>query len=29
MRGDVMRSLFGFEAETVTSGGKTWVVPRV
>lgn len=29
MRGEVMRSLFGFEAETVALGGKTWVVPRV
>lgn len=28
MRADVMRSLFGFEAETVALGGKTWVVPR-
>ena len=29
MRGEVMRSLFGFEAETVALGGKTWVVPKV
>ena len=27
MRADVMRTLFGFEAETVTSGGRTWIVP--
>jgi ABC-type cobalamin/Fe3+-siderophores transport system ATPase subunit len=29
MRADVMRALFGFEAETVSHGAKTWVVPRV
>lgn len=28
MTPDVMRSLFGFEAETVRAGGRTWVVPR-
>jgi iron complex transport system ATP-binding protein len=29
MTPEVMRGLFGFVAETVTVGGKTWVVPRV
>ncbi len=29
MRPEVMRSFFGFEAETVTSGGRTWIVPRI
>jgi iron complex transport system ATP-binding protein len=29
MNPEVMRGLFGFEAETVTVEGKTWVVPRV
>lgn len=29
MTPEVMRGLFGFAAETVTVGGKTWVVPRV
>lgn len=29
MRAEVMRGMFEFEAETVTAGGKTWVVPRV
>jgi iron complex transport system ATP-binding protein len=29
MRAEVMRELFGFEAETVVSGGRAWVVPRV
>jgi ABC-type cobalamin/Fe3+-siderophores transport system ATPase subunit len=29
MRGDVMRELFGFAAETVSIGGRNWVVPRV
>lgn len=29
MRAGVMRSLFGFEAETVTRGGRTWIVPAV
>lgn len=28
MRADVMRSFFGFDAETVTAGGRTWIVPR-
>ena len=28
MRAEVMRALFGFNAETVVSGGKVWVVPR-
>lgn len=28
MRTDVMRSLFGFDAETVSAGGRTWIVPR-
>jgi iron complex transport system ATP-binding protein len=28
MREDVMRTLFGFEAETVASGGRMWIVPR-
>jgi ABC-type cobalamin/Fe3+-siderophores transport system ATPase subunit len=28
MTPDVMRALFGFEAETVRAGNKTWVVPR-
>ncbi len=28
MRAEVMRELFGFEAETVSSGGRTWIVPR-
>ena len=28
MRPGVMRELFGFDAETVTSGGRTWIVPR-
>jgi iron complex transport system ATP-binding protein len=28
MRADVMRELFGFEAETVAAGGRTWIVPR-
>ena len=28
MRAEVMRELFGFNAETVVSGGKVWVVPR-
>ena len=25
---DVMRRLFGFEADTVTSSGRTWIIPR-
>ncbi|MGZ5460575.1 MAG: ABC transporter ATP-binding protein, partial [Thermoanaerobaculia bacterium] len=29
MRADVMRSLFGFDAEIVSSGGRTWIVPGV
>jgi iron complex transport system ATP-binding protein len=29
MRAEVMRELFGFEAETVTAGDRSWVVPRV
>ena len=28
MRAEVMKAMFGFEAETVAIGGKTWVVPR-
>jgi ABC-type cobalamin/Fe3+-siderophores transport system ATPase subunit len=28
MTGEVMRTLFGFEAETVAAGGRTWIVPR-
>jgi iron complex transport system ATP-binding protein len=28
MRSDAIRSLFGFEAETVVVGGKPWLVPR-
>jgi iron complex transport system ATP-binding protein len=28
MRAEVMRELFGFEAETVVAGGRSWVVPR-
>lgn len=28
LRPDRMRELFGFEAETVIVGGKTWIVPR-
>jgi iron complex transport system ATP-binding protein len=28
MTEEVMRSLFGFEADTVASGGRTWIVPR-
>jgi len=28
MTPEVMRRLFGFEAEVVRAGGKTWVVPR-
>lgn len=28
MTTDVMRSLFGFEAQVVSSGGRTWIVPR-
>ena len=29
MRPEVMRQLFGFEAQTVASGGRTWIVPNV
>lgn len=29
MRPAVMAKLFGFDAETITSGGRTWIVPRV
>jgi iron complex transport system ATP-binding protein len=29
MRADVMRDLFGFEAETITRGARTWIVPAV
>jgi hypothetical protein len=28
MRPEVMQSLFGFRAETVSAGGRTWIVPR-
>jgi iron-chelate-transporting ATPase len=28
MSEEVMRTLFAFEAETVASGGRTWIVPR-
>lgn len=28
MRAEVMRTLFGFDAETVAVGGRTWIVPR-
>jgi len=27
LRTDVMRTLFGFDAETVSAGGRTWIVP--
>ena len=29
MRPEVMRAYFGFEAETIASGGRTWIVPRL
>ena len=29
MTPEVMRSFFGFEAETLASNGRTWIVPRV
>ena len=29
MRAEVMRELFGFEAETIARGGRTWIVPAV
>jgi iron complex transport system ATP-binding protein len=28
MTGEVMRTLFGFEADTVSTNGRTWIVPR-
>jgi len=28
MRADVMETLFGFQAETVVAGGRSWVVPK-
>ena len=28
MRAEVMHDLFGFDAETVSSGGRTWIVPK-
>lgn len=28
MRPEVMRTFFGFDAETVVAGGRTWIVPR-
>jgi iron complex transport system ATP-binding protein len=28
MRPAVMRQFFGFDAETISSGGRTWIVPR-
>ena len=28
MTAEVMRTLFGFDAETVASGGRVWIVPR-
>jgi ABC-type cobalamin/Fe3+-siderophores transport system ATPase subunit len=28
MRAEVMRELFGFDAETVSTGGRTWIVPK-
>lgn len=28
MRPDVMHQLFGFDAQTVVAGGRTWIVPR-
>lgn len=28
MRPEVMRDYFGFEAETVVSGGRNWIIPR-
>jgi ABC-type cobalamin/Fe3+-siderophores transport system ATPase subunit len=29
MRPEIVRDLFGFDAQTVTSGGRTWIVPDV
>lgn len=29
MRPEVVRDLFGFDAQTVSSGGRTWIVPEV
>ncbi|HEX8619261.1 MAG TPA: ABC transporter ATP-binding protein [Thermoanaerobaculia bacterium] len=29
MRPEVMRQFFGFEAETITTDGRTWIVPRI
>jgi ABC-type cobalamin/Fe3+-siderophores transport system ATPase subunit len=29
MTAEVMRSFFGFEAETLAAGGRTWIVPKV
>jgi ABC-type cobalamin/Fe3+-siderophores transport system ATPase subunit len=29
MRPEVMRQFFGFDAETLTSNGRTWIVPRL
>jgi iron complex transport system ATP-binding protein len=29
MTPEVMRTHFGFEAETLRAGGRTWIVPRV
>jgi iron complex transport system ATP-binding protein len=28
MRAEVMKEYFGFEAETVAAGGRTWIVPK-
>lgn len=28
MRADVLRALFGFDARTISSGDRTWIVPR-
>ena len=29
MRREIVRDLFGFDAQTVSSGGRTWIVPEV
>lgn len=29
MRPEIVRNLFGFDAQTVSSGGRTWIVPEV
>jgi hypothetical protein len=29
MRPEIVRDLFGFSAQTVSSGGRTWIVPEV